>query len=208
MRTLTQSTAPMLRSLNYANKTIHTVSYYMKLINLFLLLLTLSACTTFNSKTSWPDDVPDKNIFVQAFEQQHAANTTSTLPEKKLQQQLFWVMRFYRGNAFYPVGWNSMTKMVLDSIDDTSQVATTTIRIAELGKRICIEWAQDNRIAKISTANIIVWSNALRKAVQNNQQLWFLSQAEQDVEDLIAGRLHKHDIKLSRYYGEEDFDDF
>jgi len=171
-----------------------------------MFALVLSACQTLDSKNNWPSDVPDRRIFVTAYQNQIGEVVDDG--DIALEKHLVWVKRFYQGSIIYPIGWNRMTEMVLDSLDESHNFPDAEQRIAALGKRICIEWAQDNRIAKIRSSNIAVWGAALRKSVNNNQQKAFIELVEKDVEALIAGELDSKQINQDRYYPEEDIDDF
>lgn len=186
-------------------KTFLTLNSFHKLSTVLLIAL-LSACQTLDSKNNWPDDVPDRRIFIAAYQEQTGQAVVDG--NIALEKHLVWVKRFYQGSLIYPIGWNRMTEMVLESLDKSDDFAGTEQRIAKLGQRICIEWAQDNRIAKIRSSNIAVWGAALRKSVDSNQQKSFIELVEKDVEALIAGELNSRQIRQERYYPEEDFDDF
>lgn len=148
--------------------------------------------------------MPARQLFVDAYVQQ-----TGLPPQgAKLEKQLLWIKRFYRGSIIYPIGWNKMTESVLTSLGQDNDLDGVKRRLDSLGKQISIEWSQDNSIAKISSSNIATWGAALRKAVKNNQQLDFIAKVENDVNDLISGKLDGSDINQDRYYGVEDFDDF
>ena len=168
------------------------------------ILVVLSACQTLNSQNNWPKDVPDRQLFVNAYKQQTGLPAIGSALEK----HLLWVKRFYKGSVIYPVGWNKMTEMLLDSLEENNDFPDAKQRIDALGKRICIEWAQDNSIAKIRSSNIAVWGAALRKAVKNQQQKSSIEKVERDVEALISGQLTSKEINQARYYPTEDYDDF
>lgn len=175
-----------------------------RLGSIVIFLTLLSACQTLDSKHTWPSDIPDRQLFVSAYEQQTGLPGNGPALEK----HLVWVKRFYKGSVIYPIGWNKMTEMLLQSLKEGTDFPDAEQRLEVLGKRICIEWAQENHIAKIRSANIAVWGTALRKAVKNKQQKLLIEKVEDDVEALISGQLNTKEISLERYYETEDYDDF
>ena len=180
----------------------HSIS---KLLLLTLISLQLSACYTTSKQSNWPDNIPDKTIFVDAYHQQVAEGKNNT----SLKTHLVWVKRFYRGLSIYP-GWNDMTKLVLDSLSDEPVTVQNNAseRLAALGEKICIEWAQSNDTRNIDSANINTWGISLRKAVKQENVFPFLTQVERDVDALIARELEMRSITSERYYPEEDYNDF
>ena len=101
-----------------------------------------------------------------------------------------------------------MTESVLESLETTPSHKATKKRLSALGLTICLEWAQDNKRRKIDSAAIAVWGNALRTAVEREQQIHFLNQIESDVAALLAGKLRRQEIVRERYYPAEDYDNF
>jgi len=152
-----------------------------KLFLLIVLSISLSACHTSNKQSDWPDNIPQRSIFIDAYEKQVSAGTNDT----SLETHLKWIKRFYRGLSIYP-GWNDMTNMVIESLADSPQSTQdeAKIRLAVLGKKIAIEWAQSNDKRNINSANINTWGNALRTSVKKQQQMSFLTLVEKDVDAL------------------------
>jgi len=173
--------------------------------NAFIALFTSSVligCQTVSTENNWPKDIPARNLFIEAYNEQVANNTNDT----KLETHLQWIKRFYHGSLIYPIGWNDMIDMLVTSLD-RDQVSATK-RLQDLGFRISVEWAQSNKHRKINSSNIATWGNALRTSVKREQQLEFLGLVEKDVDDLIAGKINAKEITEDRYYPPEDFDDF
>jgi len=170
--------------------------------------LLLSACTTTKntSKSDWPNDLPEKNIFVDAYKEQ--ANNGKN--NNSLASHLTWIKRFYKGSIIYPIGWNDMTEMVMDSLNSNpiSEQNEAQSRLNTLGQKISIEWAQSNSVRNINSANIATWGNALRTAVKEKTIFTFLDKVEMDVDDLLARKLTMKEITRERYFPPENFDDF
>ena len=172
-----------------------------------LAALLLSAChTTSHKQSKWPTSLPPEQIFIDAYERQISEGTN----DSTLKTHLTWIKRFYRGTILYPVGWNQMTEMVMESLvdADTKQQQETRARLGELGQKISIEWAQSNKTRNINSSNIITWANAMRTSVKQNQVSSFLDKVEVDVDDLISHKLNMDKITRERYYPPENFDDF
>lgn len=171
---------------------------------LSLILLLLSGCQTIDSTNNWPANIPDRQLFVDDY------NESIDAGEKviKLEPHLTWIKRFYQGTVLYPQGWIKVSDLVLASLNSKKDVDNVAPRLAQLGFDISSEWAKANSIRKINSANIIVWANGLRTAANEGNQLDFLGKVEQDVAALIQGELDASDIIRSRYFPPEDFDDF
>ena len=101
-----------------------------------------------------------------------------------------------------------MTDLVLTSLADPDSQTEAANRLYDLGKAIATDWAQDNRISKIKSANIATWGSALRTAAENNQQLEFIGRVERDVAAILSGELSSDAISSERYYPTEDYDNF
>jgi len=183
-----------------------TINSISKLLLLTFISVQLSACyTTPKQQNNWPENIPDRAIFVDAYNQQVAAGRNDT----SLKSHLVWVKRFYRGLSIYP-GWNDMTEMVLEHLSDQpASVRNDAIeRLSALGQKICIEWAQSNKVRNIDSANVNTWGISLRKAVKQERIFPFITQVERDVDALIARDLEMRSITSDRYFPEEDYNDF
>ena len=181
----------------------------MPLINKFILILvictSLSACYSTKTTSNWPDTIPDRSIFIDAYKKQVAEGRNNNSEAIHLR----WIKRFYNGLSIYP-GWNDMTKAVIDSMSEypVNQQKDTSRRLAQLGQKIAIEWAQSNSTRNIDSANINVWGNALRTSVKREDQLGFITRVERDVKELIDRELDMRAITPERYYPVEEIDDF
>ena len=172
---------------------------------LILLSFFITACQTLTTPKDWPEELPDRNIFVKAF---HQKRGTDKVEDKVMNEHLGWIIRFYQGTVIYPNGWNRVSQLFLDSIPDEQRRALMRVRLEKLGIEIANEWAQDNAIRNINSSNIITWGSALRTAAEQGDQENFVSQVEADVEQLVAQKLSPKDISYERYYSDQDYDDF
>lgn len=171
---------------------------------LLLSLLFVSGCATLTDKQNWPEDLPPRVNFVEAWQKQSQAGTNNA----SLNEHLTWILRFYQGSVLYPVGWNDMKMKVVASIPDQAQAKQAADKLDQLGLDISIEWAQNNADRKIDSGAIAVWGNALRTSIEENEQLGFIKIIEKDVDSLLNGNLVVDQIKRERYYPEEDYDNF
>lgn len=172
---------------------------------LILLSLFLTACQTLTSPKEWPEDIPDRKIFVKAYQQKR---NTDKVDDKTINAHLGWIVRFYQGTVIYPNGWNRVSQLFLDSIADDERRTLMQVRLEKLGIEIANEWAQDNAIRNINSNNMITWGSALRTAAEQGDQENFVSQVEADVKNLVARKLAPKEINYERYYPEQDYDDF
>lgn len=173
-------------------------------IFILLSILTLSSCVSNTSVEEWPKEIPPRSVFVETWKQQRAAGTN----DSSLDAHLVWVVRFYQGSVLYPIGWNDMTRSLLDSLETQQLRQAIGPRLRALGEKICIEWAQNNSARKIDSSAIAVWGNALRTSAERNEQEYFVSKVEADVEALLVGELNYRQIVRERYYPQEDYDNF
>jgi len=172
---------------------------------LIALLISLVGCTTPVTDSNWPEDVPARKIFVDAYKQKRGL---SNVEPKVINSHLTWVVRFYQGTVLYPNGWNSVSEQFLNSVDEKNEKADLTNRLHILGIDIANEWAQDNVVRKINSSNVATWGSALRTSAETNDQSSFISDVERDVQLLLSGKLEPSEINYERYYPAEDYDDF
>ncbi len=166
-------------------------------------LLLLSSCVT-TSKDNWPDTLPERDIFVNHYQLKTNPNPT----ESELNQHLKWIQRFYLGSILYPLGWNDMIELVVDSIDSKSDKEVARVKLENLGLAISNEWAQDNTIRKINSAHIATWGSSMRTAAERDEQLKLINKVEDDVQSLLADQIDETQITRERYYPPEDYDNF
>lgn len=176
--------------------------------HLFVILisLTLSACATIGSKSAWPDDIPDRQIFVDAYLQNHA--DAESVDATELEQHLGWIKRFYQGTLIYPNGWIQATNRFLATVDDPAEKVILADRMRQLGIDIANEWAQENGIRNIDSSNVAVWGSALYEAANRDDHLGYIAKVEMDVAKLIEGKIAPDEIEYERYYPDNDYDSF
>lgn len=165
----------------------------------------VSGCQTLDTSKHWPDDVPDRSIFVKAYMEKR--NMESVEPHV-LDNHLIWIIRFYRGTIIYPNGWNQASEMLLASVDDKKSRKRIAKKINKLGIKIANEWAQENEFRNINSTNIATWGSALRTSAERDDQEGFLAKIDDDVDALVERQLSPLDISYERYYPSDDFDDF
>jgi len=169
-----------------------------------IILWLISGCQSIDTRSTWPSDLPDRQLFVDAH------NESINAGEKviKIEPHLVWIKRFYQGTILYPFGWNKMTELVLESLTNKNDKNNVKPRLLKLGLDISREWAKDNKVRKINSSNIAIWGGTLRTAAKQGTQLSFLAQVEQDVAAMLRGELSVKEISRTRYLPPEDFDDF
>ncbi len=178
----------------------------LKIKQLFTYILcgALIACATVDSSRSWPENIPSRAFFVDIYHQTTDPNPSMAM----LERHLTWIKRFYQGSMLYPLGWNRMTELLVASMPGQQDKQEAAERLYNLGKRISVEWAQDNHVRNIDSSNVATWGNALKTSAERMEQIEFIGRVEQDVEDLIARRLDPSEITRERYYPPDDYDNF
>lgn len=176
----------------------------MKLLLILMIITAVSGCSTISAMKKWPEEMPAKSIFVEAYNEQKAAGSNNN----SLQNHLLWVKRYYLGSVIYPLGWNRMTEMLTDTLENINEKEEIRRRMYTLGVTICLEWAKNNDVRKIDSAAIATWGNALQTATELREQSVFISKVENDVQALLDGDLDRKQIERERYYPPEDYDNF
>ncbi len=177
---------------------------YQKILLFVLVSLLLSSCAKNISQESWPQNMPKRQIFVESFNEQAKLGQN----DNSLSNHLVWIKRFYQGSIIYPLGWNRMTEMLVDTLDDPATAKDVEPRMRALGLDICLEWAKNNSVRKIDSAAVATWGNALRTASEEDEQSEFITKVESDVQALLDGSLDLKMINRERYYPPEDYDNF
>ena len=77
-------------------------------------------------------------------------------------QEQAWLKKFYEG-TFLVKGWNSQMKALLKDFDGDEKEALND-SLSRLGERIGREWAKDNTVRRIDTANLQQWGKSLADA--------------------------------------------
>lgn len=176
-----------------------------KLTLVYLTVLVLAGCQTINTEHNWPENMPDRKLFVDSF---LAKQGNVTVTKRRIEEHLIWIKRFYQGTIIYPNGWNRATLRFAATVNDIAAREDVERRMYELGIKISNEWAQDNRVRKIDNNAIAVWGEALRTAAKRSEQQQFIGKVELDVDALLSGKIKSKDINYERYYPEDDYDNF
>lgn len=172
----------------------------LRTFSLLAMIALLSSCAispTIDSD-AWPQEIPERDYYVDAY--------NADLENQQWQEQndyLRWVVRFYRGWALYPRGWQWLTAQVCETVEggEKDQLMQT---MASLGERISSEWAKDRRGRTVNTTHLMIWGDALKLAVKEQGQLELANQISTDVDDLLANRIKPDVIALSRYFNDDD----
>lgn len=167
-----------------------------RLIRVFLLSLLLTGCVSVRDNTdSWPTDLPPQAYFNDYYETSDENRSVQTR-----EAYLKWVGRFYEGWVLYAQGWNWLSEKVMSEMDDVQARDRVRVKMAELGRMIGAEWAQDGDYRVINTSNLLVWGDAVKESVELGKEEWLADQVLADVGLLLQGGLVSKSIKLSRYF--------
>jgi len=74
-----------------------------------------------------------------------------------------WIAQFYKGN-FASVGWTKQGQACVAPVKSKAVQHELIKLFNELGKDIAKEWAKDNGVRKINTADLNRWGGTLRAA--------------------------------------------
>lgn len=99
----------------------------------------------------------------------------------------YWVKKFFEGSFLVP-GWNLISKDLLDAVPADERPAVAA-RMDRLGQTISREWAKRNEVRRISSNQLKVWGDALKKAKpQGLDSLRSeLAVIEAEVDQILAG---------------------
>jgi hypothetical protein len=64
-----------------------------------------------------------------------------------------WVTHFYDGN-FFSKGWTDQVRANLDKVRVASEKTRLRSQLNALGRDLCREWAKDNGVRKVATADL------------------------------------------------------
>jgi len=170
-----------------------------------LVLLTLTACQTYQYKDIWPAEMPARELFIQGYLEKRGIETAT---QEELVYHLGWIKKFYMGTLLSPNGWLSASERYIASIKSSKEKADVDVRLKKLGVKIANEWAQDKKDRLINSANIAKWAEAMHTAAERHEHTAFLSMIEKDVQLLLDKEITARDIQYERYYSEEPFGTF
>lgn len=167
-----------------------------------VLMISLAGCQSLTDSSTWPDDVPEREFFLNAYEAD-----VENQQEQTQQQYLNWIIRFYQGSDLMRTGWNELTPAVLMGMSgDTLTAAEKESR--ELGLAISSEWAKDNSLRQINTAMLSLWGTVMLSVEQPPERLVALRQIASDVDAIMRGELAAEKISDERYMTLLDLPEF
>lgn len=164
-------------------------------------LVLLSACS--NLKDQWPDQVPNRSLFIKAYN----ADTQN----KQIQTQeeyLLWIQRFYMGWEIYRNGWLKVTNQLTEQTADDQDKKIIEKKMQQIGLKISCEWAKKSRHRKIFTRHVSIWGNALLESLDRNEPLLLIDKVNADVDALLAHKLQPKTITENRYYPQDENNPF
>ena len=169
------------------------------------LCLLLSACAGPWSKNAqhWPDQLPPRSHYVNAYE-----SDTRIHPLQTREHYLRWIVNFYQGTLWYRNGWNELVPDLLAEAETEQQARDWERKLHKLGRDISTEWAKNKNYRRIHNCQLSVWGNAASKAIAEEEVEATIERIEQDVEALIAGELAPEAISAERYFPEDQDDVF
>ena len=94
-----------------------------------------------------------------------------------------WYRKFYEG-TFLVKGWKSRINDILRGISPEDKGEMGEL-LETLGKRIGTEWAKDNSVRKIDTAQLQQWGNDLQDAGKKGPEA-------------LAGRIQKLNVEVDK----------
>ena len=169
---------------------------YMSARSYYLLVsaLLFTACATTPPEAHWPAGMPEINHYQRYYAQDVDHHEVSNE-----QDYLKWVKRFYLGSPFYDRGWFDASEEYLESLPPEVDQAQIETDLYLIGKKVSAEWAKADPHRVINTRHVIIWGNAMKRAMGDGSQEVLISQLHQDVDALLAGIVKPKAINKSRY---------
>ncbi|MDF1623251.1 MAG: hypothetical protein P1V33_07270 [Pseudohongiella nitratireducens] len=167
-----------------------------------VLMISLAGCQSLTGSNTWPDDVPERGFFLNAYEVD-----AENQQEQTQQQYLNWIIRFYQGSDLMSTGWNELTPAVLMGMSGETLTAAEK-ESSELGLAISSEWAKDNSVREINTAMLSLWGTVMLSVEQPEERLRALRQIASDVDAIMRGELTAEEISDERYMTLLDLPEF
>ena len=97
-----------------------------------------------------------------------------------------WVRKFFEG-TFLVQGWNQRVEDLVAGVDEPKTRAAVKKKLDRLGKRIGAEWAKENDVRRIDSADLKRWGGHL--ADRKRRGLKPLEEALKTVEEEVEERL-------------------
>ena len=165
-------------------------SIKISLISLAALLL--SSCVSQNP-SSWPETLPQQEIFVDAY----GADPINQDRQSR-REYLNWIRSFYQGSLVYQTGWLEIEATLLASVQLQGRQQLDG-QLTDLGVAIASEWAKHNDVRVIDSRMLGLWGSVLQLAENFEQQLLSIEVINDDVDALLTGSLTQSEIEDARY---------
>ncbi|MEX0617776.1 MAG: hypothetical protein WDZ76_03665 [Pseudohongiellaceae bacterium] len=157
------------------------------------LATTLAACSAIGTVENWPEILPDREYFVQAYAEDSANQRLQTEEE-----YLDWIVRFYEGSLTMPLGWNDLTPALLYNLN-ARQGELVADKRKELGILIAAEWAKHNDIRLINTEMLSLWGSVMEIPAGPPLRIAAIEQIITDARALLSKALFPRHITEQRY---------
>lgn len=183
-----------------------SIASSIRLLAMLILTSSLFACSSnriVRQTDTWPDHMPSRAYFLRIYE--------ADAINKKIQTQeeyLVWIVRFYTGWELYRRGWIKMTNELVAQVEDPDQINEIRHKVDRIGRLVSGEWAKKSDTRTIYLRHVSIWGNALLESLDRNEALPLINRVNQDVDDLLAHRIHTDVITAERYFPIDEDDPF
>lgn len=147
--------------------------------------------------------MPSRTYFLKVYEADSVNKKIQTQ-----EQYLTWILRFYGGWELYGRGWIKMTNELIAQLGDPSQAKEIRHKVDRIGRLVSGEWAKKSDTRTIYLRHVSIWGNALLESLDRDQALPLVNRVNQDVDDLLAHRIHADVITAQRYFPPDKDDPF
>lgn len=182
-------------------------SVFMKLIRyctFFFVLTLISACTNHRlAENAWPTEMPSRSYFLTVYNADEDNKRVQTEDE-----YLKWIVRFYNGWELYRRGWIKMTDELMAQVENPAQAKEIKFKIDRIGRLVAGEWAKKSETRTIYLRHVSIWGNSLLESLDRGEPLPLINRINQDVDDLLARKIHPDVITAHRYYAQDEDDPF
>lgn len=179
----------------------------MKSVKYFILLVFIvfiSACTSHKvAEQTWPAKMPSHNYFLTIY------NADKHNQQVQTEEDYFkWIVRFYNGWELYRRGWLKMTDELMAQVENPAEADEIKFKIDRIGRLVSGEWAKKSDTRTIYLRHVSIWGNALLESLDRGEPLPLINRINQDVDDLLARKIHPDTITAQRYYAADADDPF
>jgi len=179
----------------------------MKLVRYYTLLIIatlISACSSHKIVDKpWPQEMPSRSYFTKIYN----ADKENKLIQTE-EDYLKWIVRFYNGWELYRRGWIKMTDELMAQVDNPAEAEEIKFKIDRIGRLVSGEWAKKSEARTIYLRHVSIWGNSLLESLDRGEPLPLINRINQDVDDLLAHKIHPDTITADRYYASDENDPF